>query len=197
MVQIPVGASLGLNRATTSLIFSLGRSEGAVAGPLVGYLVDRFGTRRIMVIGTILAGVGFIIFAFAQNLWIFAFAYLGFVAFGATMAFQDSATAMVVTWFSRYRVRAMSVREASGNMGSTILIPVMTLIISVYDWRVAALMGAGAYLLVILPLMPFWKESPESIGLLPDGATAADVKAAREGNDTSVSSGLVQPRSNA
>ena len=60
---LPVGASLGLNRATTSLIFSLGRSEGAVAGPFVGYLVDRFGARRIMVIGTVLAGVGFIIFS--------------------------------------------------------------------------------------------------------------------------------------
>ena len=187
---IPVGASLGLNRATTSLIFSLGRSEGAVAGPFVGYLVDRFGPRRIMIFGTILAGTGFIIFSLAPNLWIFALAYLGFVAFGATMAFQDSATAMVVTWFSRYRVRAMSVREASGNMGSTILIPLMTLIIAVYDWRVAALMGAGAYLLVILPLMPLLKESPESIGLLPDGVTAADVKAAREGDAASGTSHL-------
>ena len=177
---IPVGASLGLNRATTSLVFSLGRSEGAVAGPFVGYLVDRLGAKRIMVIGTILAGIGFIIFSFAQNVWVFAFAYLGFVAFGATMAFQDSATALVVTWFSRYRVRAMSVREASGNLGSTLLIPLMTLIIAIYDWRVAALMGAGAYLLVILPLMPFLKESPESMGLLPDGAKEADVKAARE-----------------
>ncbi|MDE0823328.1 MAG: MFS transporter [Dehalococcoidia bacterium] len=186
---IPVGASLGLNRATTSLIFSLGRSEGAVAGPFVGHLVDRLGAKRIMVIGTILAGVGFIIFAFAQNLWVFAFAYLGFVAFGATMAFQDSATAMVVTWFSRYRVRAMSVREASGNLGSTLLIPLMTLIIAIYDWRVAALMGAGAYLLVILPLMPFLKESPESIGLLPDGAKEADVKAARAATGVTSSSG--------
>ena len=178
---IPVGASLGLNRATTSLIFSLGRSEGAVAGPFVGYLVDRFGARRIMVIGTILAGIGFIIFSFSQTLWVFAFAYLGFVAFGATIAFQDSATAMVVTWFSRYRVRAMSVREASGNLGSTILIPIMTLVIAIWDWRVAALMGAGAYLIVILPLMPLLKESPESMGLLPDGANEADVKAARLG----------------
>ena len=186
---IPVGASLGLNRATTSLIFSLGRSEGAVAGPFVGHLVDRLGAKRIMVIGTILAGVGFIIFAFAQNLWVFAFAYLGFVAFGATMAFQDSATAMVVTWFSRYRVRAMSVREASGNLGSTLLIPLMTLIIAIYDWRVAALMGAGAYLLVILPLMPFLKESPESIGLLPDGAKEADVKAARAATGVTSPSG--------
>ena len=182
---LPVGASLGLNRATTSLIFSLGRSEGAVAGPFVGYLVDRFGARRIMVIGTVLAGVGFIIFSFAQNLWVFAFAYLGFVAFGATMAFQDSATAMVVTWFSRYRVRAMSIREASGNLGSTILIPLMTLVIAIYDWRVAALMGAGAYLIVILPLMPLLKESPESIGLLPDGADESDVKAARIGTGPS------------
>ena len=33
---IPVGASLGLNRATVSLIFSLGRSEGALNGPVVG-----------------------------------------------------------------------------------------------------------------------------------------------------------------
>jgi len=176
---IPVGASLGLNRATTSLIFSLGRSEGAVNGPFVGYLVDRFGARKIMFIGTILAGIGFIIFASADNVWIFALGYLGFVSLGATMAFQDSATAMVVMWFSRYRVRAMSIREATGNLGSTILIPLMTLMIAVYDWRMAAFMGAGAYLVLILPLIPLLKESPESIGLLPDGASEDAVKGAR------------------
>jgi len=91
----------------------------------------------------------------------------------------------VITWFSRYRVRAMSVREASGNLGSTILIPIMTLVIAIWDWRVAALMGAGAYLIVILPLMPLLKESPESMGLLPDGANEADVKAARLGMEAS------------
>lgn len=176
---IPVGASLGLNRATVSLIFSLGRSEGALNGPVVGYLVDRFGARRIMVIGTILAGVGFIIFSLAPNLWVFALAYLGFVSLGATMAFQDSATAMVNMWFSRYRVRAMSIREATGNLGSTILIPLMTLVIAVWDWRVAAMMGAAAYLVLILPLIPFLKESPESMGLLPDGADEDSVEKAR------------------
>ncbi len=176
---IPVGASLGLSRATSSLIFSLGRFEGAVNGPVVGYLVDRFGARKMMVIGTILAGVGFIIFALAPNLWVFALAYLAFVSLGATMAFQDSATAMVNMWFSRYRVRAMSIREATGNLGSTILIPLMTLVIAVYDWRLAAFMGGLAYLVVILPLIPLLKESPESIGLLPDGADRDAVQGAR------------------
>ena len=176
---IPVGVSLGLNRATSSLIFSLGRSEGALNGPVVGYLVDRFGARKMMVIGTFLAGIGFVIFALAPNLWVFALAYLGFVSLGATMAFQDSATSMVNMWFSRYRVRAMSIREATGNLGSTILIPLMTLVIAIYDWRIAALMGAVAYLVLILPFIPLLKESPESIGLLPDGANADDVGGAR------------------
>ena len=176
---IPVGVSLGLNRATASLIFSLGRSEGALNGPVVGYLVDRFGARKMMVIGTFLAGIGFVIFALAPNLWVFALAYLGFVSLGATMAFQDSATSMVNMWFSRYRVRAMSIREATGNLGSTILIPLMTLVIAIYDWRIAALMGAVAYLVLILPFIPLLKESPESIGLLPDGANADDVVWAR------------------
>ena len=176
---IPVGVSLGLNRATSSLIFSLGRSEGALNGPVVGYLVDRFGARKMMVIGTFLAGIGFVIFALAPNLWVFALAYLGFVSLGATMAFQDSATSMVNMWFSRYRVRAMSIREATGNLGSTILIPLMTLVIAIYDWRIAAFMGAVAYLVLILPFIPLLKESPESIGLLPDGANADDVGGAR------------------
>ena len=176
---IPVGVSLGLNRATVSLIFSLGRTEGALNGPVVGYLVDRFGARKIMVIGTILAGIGFIIFALSPSLWIFALAYLGFISLGATMAFQDSATALVNMWFSRYRVRAMSIREATGNLGSTILIPLMTLTIAIYDWRIAAFMGAVAYLVLILPLIPLLKESPESMGLLPDGASEEAVKEAR------------------
>ena len=95
------------------------------------------------------------------------------------MAFQDSATAMVNMWFSRYRVRAMSIREATGNRGSTILIPVMTLVIAVWDWRVAAILGAAAYLVFILPLIPLLKESPESMGLLPDGADEDAVERAR------------------
>ena len=185
---IPVGLSLGQNRATMSLIFSLGRFEGAVNGPIVGYLVDRFGARKILVIGTVLAGAGFIIFSFAPNLWVFALAYLGFISLGATMAFQDSATAMVNTWFSRFRVRAMSIREASGNLGSTILIPLMTLIIAVYDWRIAVLMGAAAYLLLILPFIPLLKESPEKMGLLPDGANRDAVEGARRSTTQAISS---------
>ena len=58
--------------------------------------------------------------------------------------------------------------------------PIIVLVIAAYGWQAAAVVAAVAYLVIILPLVPFLKESPESMGLLPDGATPAEVAAARK-----------------
>jgi MFS family permease len=71
---LPIETSLGLTRATSALIFSLSRSEGAVGGPLTGYLVDRFGTQPVLILGTVLTGIGFLLFAAASTVWTFALA---------------------------------------------------------------------------------------------------------------------------
>jgi sugar phosphate permease len=73
----------------------------------------------------------------------------------------------------------MAIREASGNLGSTILIFPMVLIIAAYGWQTVAIIAAVSYLVIILPLTWLLKDSPESIGLLPDGVTADQVAAAR------------------
>jgi sugar phosphate permease len=177
---VPVQTSLGLSRARASLVFSLARSEGAMGGPLVGYLVDRFGAKKTMTVGAILAGIGFVIFGTASSFWTFAVAYMLFISFGATMAFQDATSAWVNTWFNRFRVRAMAIREVSGNLGSAIMIPVMVGLIAGYGWRTVAIMAAAAYLAIILPLTRLLKDSPESVGLLPDGVTSEEESTAQE-----------------
>ena len=45
---LPLSQDLNLSRAATSLAFSLARAEGALEGPFVGYLIDRFGPRPII-----------------------------------------------------------------------------------------------------------------------------------------------------
>ena len=176
---VPVETSLGLSRANTSLIFALTRSEGAVEGPVIGYLADRYGSRKLLVVGTALTGVGFLIFASSSNVWTFAIAYLLFISLGATMAFQHATKTAVNMWFSRFRVRAMAIQEATGNLGSMLLIPLLGLVIALYNWQAAAVMAGLAYLVIVLPLSPLVKESPESMGLLPDGATPEQVAEAR------------------
>ncbi|MDP6228513.1 MAG: hypothetical protein QF714_12560, partial [Dehalococcoidia bacterium] len=58
---LPVTRDLKLSRATTSLAYGLARLEGGLEGPLVGYLVDRFGPRTMVVAGGALAGLGFML----------------------------------------------------------------------------------------------------------------------------------------
>ena len=46
---LPISQDLGIGRAATSLAFSLSRAQGAIEAPLVGYLIDRYGPRPIVV----------------------------------------------------------------------------------------------------------------------------------------------------
>src|SRR5687768_18001534 len=52
---LPISQDLGISRAATSLAFSLSRAQGAIEAPLVGYLIDRYGPRPIMVTAVFLA----------------------------------------------------------------------------------------------------------------------------------------------
>src|SRR5918993_1641363 len=64
---LPISQDLGISRAATSLAFSLSRAQGAIEAPLVGYLVDRFGPRPIILIAALLAGIGYILLSWVNS----------------------------------------------------------------------------------------------------------------------------------
>src|ERR1700704_1586633 len=64
---LPVLNELHLSRAATSLPFSLAKLESALIGPIAGYLIDRFEIRVMMIVGTMMAGLGFVLLAFTHS----------------------------------------------------------------------------------------------------------------------------------
>ena len=58
---LPLSQDLNINRTATSLAFSLARAEGAVEGPIVGHLLDRYGPKPIMLTAALLMGAGYLI----------------------------------------------------------------------------------------------------------------------------------------
>ena len=74
---LPLGKDLGINRAATGLVFGLARAEGALEGPLAGYLIDRFGPRPIMMIAVLLTGLGYIMLYWVESFWTLLIIYLG------------------------------------------------------------------------------------------------------------------------
>jgi sugar phosphate permease len=168
---LPVSEGLGVSRAAISLVFSMSRSEGGPIGPVAGWLIDRFGPRPVLFVGTLLSGTGFLLLSRTDNIWTFGLVYLAMITIGSDLAFSNSLSALVNNWFHRRRALAMSSYHAVSSLGPALLVPVLALLIAYQGWRTGAMVAGVIILAVALPLTFLVRSTPESAGLLPDGET--------------------------
>lgn len=160
----------GWNRTQLSLAFSLSRVEGGILGPLEGLLIDRLGSRRMVLIGlTIMAG-GFLMFSRVQVLWHF---YAAFLTMSLGMGLGTWLPMMTVLngWFVRRRATAMSLVLVIYRMGVVALVPLLTWAMEdhQFGWRAVALCIAAIVILVAFPLTRLVRNTPEEYGQHPDG----------------------------
>ena len=165
------------NRTQLSLAFSLSRVEGGVMGPVEGLLVQRLGPRRMVLIGLLILGVGFLLFARVQHLWQFYAVFL-VMTVGQGMGTWLPVMTVINNWFVRRRATAMSLVMVGHRLGGASLPWLLALAIDpdqfgLDRWRSAA---SGIGVLIILfafPLSLLIRNRPEDFGLRPDGDTAA------------------------
>ncbi len=164
--------AFGWNRTQLSLAFAFTRVEGGILGPVEGYLVDRLGTRRLVLIGLTVMGIGWLMFSQIHSLWMFYVAYL-VVALGQGLGSWLPLTTMLNNWFNRRRATAMGLANASSRVGSLILVPAIAWAINPdFDrlgWSLTAALVGFTLLVVALPLSRLIRNRPEEYGLLPDG----------------------------
>ena len=176
----PLVAEFGWSYAQISFAASLRGLEMGIMAPLVGFLVDRFGSRRLLTSGIIILGFGIILLGYTRSLFMF---YCSFVlmAFGAGGCTTVVTLTAIANWFDKNVGKAMGVM-ASGFGASGLFIPVIVWLIGVYGWRTAVIMlGIGAWIL-LLPLSIIIRDKPEDYGYVPDGIKQDD-KATKESDD--------------
>jgi MFS family permease len=166
---LPLTHDLDLSRAATSLAFSLARAQGAIEGPFVGYLIDRYGPRPMICIGALLTGVGYILFAWVDSYATFLIVYLGVISLSFSPGFVHAPMAVGNTWFIRWRARAMTVISSAVPVGGMLITPLLALAVQTWGWRWGAILSGSLFLLIGIPLGLGVHPSPESMGLLPDG----------------------------
>ena len=171
---LPVSQDLGLNRAQTSLAFSLARAEGAIEAPLIGYLADRFGPRPLMVAAALLAGIGYISLSWVNSYLGFLAVYLGLISLAYSAGFIQTPMVIANNWFIRRRARAMTVVGAAVTVGGTLITPLLAAAVTTWGWRWGAFWVGCVFLSVCVPLSLKVRRSPESIGLRPDGDPPAN-----------------------
>ena len=176
--------NFGWSRAELSLAFSLTRVEGSIMGPVAGYLIDRLGPRRMVLIGMPILGAGFLLFSQMQNLWQFYLAFVVMSMGGGLGTWLPMMTALN-NWFRRRRATAMAIAMEGFAVGGVALVPVLAWSIDPDQfgpdrWRAVAAGIGVALIFLAFPISRLVRNRPEDHGLLPYGSPLASSTAAAE-----------------
>ncbi len=166
---LPLKRDLGVSSTAISLLYGAARLEGGFEGPLVGYLIDRFGSKKMILIGTTLTGLGLILLTTVNSFFAFFLVYVFIVALGSNAGLFHPISTLVNHWFIRHRGLGFSVITASGSIGGMVMAPLLSFIILNYGWRTGAAAAGLMIMAVAIPAAQPLKRSPEEVGLHPDG----------------------------
>ena len=164
---------LGWSKTALSGGAALQSIEGALLGPALGWLIDRFGPRVMVHIGIITFGLGFMFLSQIDTIGGFYIAII-IIAVGASLSGYFPLTISLVHWFHRQRARALSIM-ALGLAAGGIAVPLVGWVMQTYGWRATA-MGSGVLAILIgFPLARVIRRNPAEIGETVDGLPVAAV----------------------
>jgi len=166
----PIVDDLGIDRASFSAVIALSLFLYGAFMPLAGMALDRFSVRVVTSVGTVLLVVSLVLTAMVRNFWEFAAVYGVLVPLGLAGTGPVIAAGVVARWFSRRRGTALSVLGSASMTGMSLLVPGVTWLILTTGWRTTYMLIAAGVLVLVMPLcLLVFRDSPESVGLTPDG----------------------------
>ena len=171
--SVALESHFGWSRGQLGLALTFTRIEGGLMGPLEGYLTDRLGARRMILAGLLILGVGFLLFAGVQNLWMF---YLAFIvmALGQGLGSWLPLMTTINNWFARRRATAMGWSNVGSRIGALLLVPAIAWAVDPEQqrlgWQLTALALGVFTLIIAFPLTRLIRNRPQDYGQLPDGA---------------------------
>jgi len=165
-------AEFGWSRTTISLAYSLHRTESGLLGPLHGWILARVSPRRVVTVGVLLLGGGFIAMAGVQGFTAFLIVFL-VQAVGASLCGMLSLMTVLVNWFERRRTTALGLMQTGMSLGG-LAVPLVALGLSAYGWRAVSVASGLVVLAIGLPTAARMHRDPAQFGLRPDGALSSE-----------------------
>ncbi|HYC45327.1 MAG TPA: MFS transporter [Burkholderiales bacterium] len=157
----------GWSRTSLSGAAALKSTETAILGPVLGWLVDKFGSKGIIRIGIVLFGIGFMLLSQTDTLIAFYGAFV-VLALGASMCSNFPVSVAIIQWFEKRRARALSMCQFGMALGG-IFVFVVAWSIEVWGWRVTAFGSGVAIIAIGWPLASIFRTRPEDHGWHVDG----------------------------
>lgn len=170
----PLIEEFGWSRAQVTAGFAISIIFiGPLFGISAGFLIDRHGPKRVLLIGLVLAGIAFLGYGWMHALWVYYLFYFLQTA-GYVVAGPIPNQVLISNWFDRYRGRTMAIAYLGAGIGGAVAPILADELVQAFGWRWAMRAIAAGLLLLVVPLtLKLVRNRPSDMGLLPDGAPSA------------------------
>ena len=160
----PFEREYGWDRAAISAAIALSILTFGLGGPISGTLINRFGPRKVILLGSVAIAAGLVALLSLRDIWQL-FLFLGVVVGVGTGAVGSVVGATVAhRWFRTHRGLVIGAFGAATSTGQLIFIPAMAALTESDGWRAAIVLLIGACLVVLIPVAIFMRDRPEDIG---------------------------------
>ena len=182
--MFPLAEDLGWSRTLIAGAASFGGLAASGASPIVGWLIDRYGARLVLAVSVFILGLSTISLAWATVPIAFYLAYgVGRVIFSSPV--QIGASVVASRWFIRMRGRASGVLFLSHSIGMITFPLVASIVIDRRGWQDAwIVLGLIVWAVALLPATLLIAQSPEDVGLRPDGDEADEADKGSNGSSS-------------
>ena len=178
----PVTEDLGISRGDLSTALGASTWLTALACPIVGWLIDRFGARRVMIPGILLFALAVANFGLMQaKPMALIFVTFGIASFVGGIQTPIAYAAVISRWFNRRRGLALGLATAGVGLGVALMPQLAAFLINKFGWREAYFgLAIAVVVLAWLPVAIFVREpsSAETSGVDTPAATVGTEAAA-------------------
>lgn len=166
----PLELEFGWNRAVIASAISVNLLLFGVAAPISGWLLDRFGPRRVMMSSLSLLVIGVSATTFMAQFWQFVLLWGVVVGLGAGGVGSVLSATVANRWFVARRGLALGILNSASSTGQLIFLPLLMFVIQSGGWRFGSRILVVAALLLIPLIFLLMRDDPAEIGLEPFGS---------------------------
>ena len=145
----------------------------AMLSPGAGWLGDRYGARRTLVLAGVLYVVGMLLLSTIAQTWQL-YLYYSLVLGASQALFSVNTPTTVAAWFRTRLGVAVGLQQSLGGMGTSIMAPALALLLASTDWETVFKIIPAVGGVIIFALLIWFRNEPADRGMMPYGSKEGD-----------------------
>jgi len=164
----PLSESFNWSQGDITIAYAISNVTTALSAPLAGSLGDRYGEKKIMIIGSFFFIFGLILTGYSKNLTTLYMTYGFILGIGHSLLLVPLIP-VIMKWFKKHLALGISVWMTSWGIGPALSSPIIAALLNQFGWTNTFWIIGIIFTFSIIYLLRHFYDSPESKGILPYG----------------------------